>query len=83
MSAQLAHSAETPGQGKSSWPEFINTIPALSLIPATRRLEQKPRPTFGFIDPNFNQARGGDVTMLVADVVRLAQAQGHCLVVVG
>ena len=52
----------------------------LSFGPA-RRLEQKPRPALGFVDPHFNQARSGDITMLVTDVVRLAQTRCHRFVV--
>jgi hypothetical protein len=42
-------------------------------IPPTRCLVQEPRAALGFIDPNFDQARGGKVTMLIAHVVCLAK----------
>src|SRR5881398_2670968 len=53
------------------------------LIPAALYLGQKPGPAFGFIDPNFDQTWRSDVTMLVADVMCLAQTRGQRFVVVG
>jgi hypothetical protein len=50
-------------------------------IGQARRLEQKPRPALGFVDPNFDQARGSDIAVLVANVVRLAQTRCHRFVV--
>ena len=50
-------------------------------IAATAGLEQEPGAPLGFVDPDLDQARGGDVAVLVADVVRLAQARRERLVV--
>ena len=44
--------------------------------------EQEPRTSFRFIDPNFDQTRSSDVTMLIADVVRFAEPRGQRPVVV-
>src|SRR5882762_10789935 len=44
-------------------------------------LVQKPGTSLGFVDPDFDQAGGGDVSMFLAHVVRLAQTRGECLVV--
>src|SRR5437773_5115494 len=52
-------------------------------IHATRGFKEKPRSTLGFIDPNFDQTRGGNVAMLVAHVVSLTKARGQLFVVVG
>src|ERR1700730_2383001 len=52
-------------------------------LPAAFYLGQKPSATLGFIDPNFDQTRCGNVTMLVAHVVRLAQTRGQRFIVVG
>src|SRR6266481_8079076 len=54
-----------------------------SLLLAAFYLRQKPSAALGFIDPNFDQTRCGNVTMLVAHVVRLAQTGGQSLVVLG
>ena len=50
-------------------------------IAASTRLEQKPGAPLGLVDPNLNQARGGDVAMLLADVVGLAKTGRERLVV--
>ena len=50
-------------------------------ISLAARLEQEPGTPLGLVYPDFDQARGGDVTVLVADVVGLAQARGKRLVV--
>src|SRR5438094_8188536 len=47
----------------------------------TRCLEKEPGPSLGFVDPNFDQARGRNVAMFVAHVVRFAQARSQCFVV--
>src|SRR5262245_41101534 len=44
-------------------------------------LKQEPGSPLGFIDPDFDEAGGGDVAMLVADVVGLAQPRRQHLVV--
>src|SRR6267143_7035624 len=54
-----------------------------SLLLAAFYLRQKPSAALGFIDPNFDQARGSNVTMLVTHVVRLAQTRGQRFVVLG
>lgn len=38
---------------------------------ATTGLEKEPSASFRFIDPRLNQAGGGQITVLVADIVRL------------
>src|SRR5437588_13120792 len=53
------------------------------LVAAATRLKQEPGSAFGFIDPNFDQTRCGNVAMLVTDVVRLAQARSQRFVVLG
>ncbi len=50
-------------------------------IPLTRSLEKEPSPSLGFVDPNFDETRGGNVAMFVANVVRFAQAPSQCLIV--
>src|SRR6185437_826655 len=45
------------------------------------RLEQEPRTAFRLVDPDFDQAGGRDVAMLVAEAVRFSQARGELLVV--
>src|SRR5262245_11537279 len=40
---------------------------------AAGRFEQEPDAPFGLVDPDLNQARGRDIAVLVADVMRLAQ----------
>lgn len=45
-------------------------------IPSTACFEQEPGAPFGFVNPNFDQAGGGDVTLFFADIVGLAQARG-------
>src|ERR1700730_17600956 len=52
-------------------------------LPAAFYLGQKPSATLGFIDPNFDQTRCGNVTMLVTHVVHLAQTRGQRFVVLG
>ena len=44
-------------------------------------LEQEPGAPLDLVDPDFDVAGGGDVTMLVADVVHFTQPGGHRLVV--
>lgn len=51
-------------------------------VPLARGFEQEPRSTLGFIDPNFDEACGRNVTMFVTHVVRFAEARGHRFVVV-
>src|ERR1700730_5767884 len=43
-------------------------------------LVQKPGTSLGLVDPDFDQAGGGNVAMFVADVVRFAQTRGEFLV---
>ena len=51
-------------------------------VPWTRSLEEEPGAALGFIDPNFDETRSGDVAMFIANVVRLTQARGQGPVVV-
>src|SRR5438876_9464580 len=51
-------------------------------IPLTRSLEKKPSPSLGFVDPNFDETRGGNVAMFIANVVRFALAPSQCLIVI-
>ena len=44
-------------------------------------LEQKPGASLGLVDPHPDQARGGDVAMLLADVVGLPKTGRERLVV--
>src|SRR5204862_4066008 len=44
-------------------------------------LEQKPGTSLGLVDPDLDQAGGGDVAMFLADVVHFAQTRGELLVV--
>jgi hypothetical protein len=53
------------------------------LVPLACCLEKKPGSSLGFIDPNFDQARRGKVTMLVAHVMCFAKVCGQRFVVVG
>src|ERR1700754_893457 len=46
-------------------------------------LEQEPGPPLTLVDPVLDQARGCDIAMLVAELMRLAQEAGEALVVVG
>src|SRR5262249_2133966 len=50
------------------------------IAPSTR-LEQKPGAPFGLVDPKFDQARGSDVAMLLANVMGLTKTGSECLVV--
>src|ERR1700704_4945795 len=50
-------------------------------IPLAARFEQEPRTPLGFVDPDFDQAGGGNVTMLFAYVVGLTEARRKGLVV--
>ena len=45
-------------------------MPALGVA---ARLEQEPSAAFRLVDPALNQARAGDIAMLVAEAMRLAQ----------
>ncbi len=51
-------------------------------VPSTRSLEQEPRATLRFIDPNFDETCRRKITMFVADVVRFAEARCERFVVV-
>src|ERR1700704_2960392 len=53
---------------------FAGTALASSLV-------QKPGTSLGLVDPDFDQAGGGNVAMFFADVVRFAQTGGEFLVV--
>src|SRR5260221_12872883 len=51
-------------------------------VPAAARLEQVPGALLGLVDPDFDQAGGGNGAVLVNNVVNLAQTSGKRLVVV-
>jgi hypothetical protein len=53
---------------------------ARSIRPA-RCFVQEPGSALGFIDPNFDQARRGDVAVFLTYVVGLAETRGQGLVV--
>src|SRR6266436_240402 len=53
------------------------------LSPSPRCLKEEPRATFSLVDPNFNQACCGNVTMFVTNVMSFAQTRGQRFVVVG
>ena len=55
--------------------------PATLRCPGCGRLEQEPDPPLGLVDPVLEQAGGGDVAMLVAEIVGLLEV-GHQLLVV-
>jgi hypothetical protein len=63
------------------------TIPRLRVelmpgrIPSAARLVKEPHAPLGLIDPNFDEARGGDVVLLVAQIMHLAHASDQRLVV--
>ena len=48
----------------------------------TTCLVQEPGPAFSFVDPDLEQAGGGNVAMLFADIVDFTQARRQVLVVV-
>jgi hypothetical protein len=50
--------------------------------PRARRFEEKPGAPLGFVDPDLKQAGAGHIAMLVANVVRLAQARHQLSVIV-
>src|SRR5215469_12211135 len=50
-------------------------------IAPSARLEQKPGASLGLIDPQLDQARGGDVAMHLADVMDLTKTGRERLVV--
>ena len=62
-------------------------MPLWSLIYAPgwrtpRRFKKEPHPLFGLIDPVFQQARGRDVAMLVAEIVNLAHGADQLQIIV-
>ena len=60
-----------------SCPSWLMQLPrtngsgVLTLIRPACGLEKKPSPSLGFINPNFDQARGRDVAIFLTHVVRL------------
>lgn len=50
-------------------------------VRATTCLEEKPSPPRCLVDPLLNQARAGDVTLLIAKVVGLAQSRREGFIV--
>ena len=52
-----------------------------SALGAVKDFVKEPRPVFGFVDPVLDQAGGGNVFVLVTDVVSSAQVLDQLLVV--
>lgn len=48
---------------------------------ASAGFEEEPASAFSFVDPVLDEARGSDVAMLVANLMRLAQPHGQGLIV--
>ena len=69
---RLRNAPERNNYGRSNFAESISPAGCF---------EQEPRPAFSLVDPNFDQARGSDIAVLVANVVRLAQTRCHRFVV--
>src|SRR6185295_15164463 len=57
-------------------------LAAASILGAARRLEQEPDAPLRLVDPVLEEARGGDVAVLVANGVRLAHEGGEPHIVV-
>ena len=49
--------------------------------PRAAGFEKEPDATFGFVDPNFDQAGRGYIPMLVANLMRFAQPAGEITIV--
>lgn len=72
---------------EGSMPEsFISQIVDLyapgSLIRASGRLEEKPGPILGLVEPHFDQACRGDIPMSVAQLVCVAKPRGKAGIVI-
>jgi hypothetical protein len=50
-------------------------------ITSTAGFEQEPCAPLGFVDPDFDQARTGDIFVLLTDVVGFAQTRGESVAV--
>src|SRR5271170_781046 len=62
---------------------IADPYPSIILAPRiARRFEQEPGAAFGLVDPDFQQTRGSDVAVFVADAVDLAHSHDELLVVV-
>src|SRR5450755_1198019 len=57
-----------------------HAVSSARLDPAAR-FEQEPGPSLGFVDPDFEQARGRDVTVFLAQIVRFAHRCGELQIV--
>src|SRR5438270_10009879 len=62
---------------------YFARIVTFSCLATPPSFEEEPGSAFALIDPNFDQTGCGNITMLVAHVVRLAQSRGERLVVLG
>ena len=68
------------GRGSEPVVAVTNAMPLSSMpgrVTRPARLEQEPRPPLGLVNPDFDQARRGDVAVLIAQVVRFAEASGE------
>src|SRR5229473_7941112 len=64
-----------------AYAEALDRDDASGLI-CPRGLEQEPCTPLGLIDPDFQQARGSNIVVLVAQAMRLAQACRQLLIVI-
>jgi hypothetical protein len=53
------------------------------LVLATRNFREEPNAALGLVDPDFDEAGGGDIIMLSAELVRLAHEFDQLLIVGG
>src|SRR5207244_3293 len=64
------------------WTRYVGRLIAMWSSSSTAyRLGREPRAALGLVHPDLDQARAGDVPVLVADVVRCRQQAGQVLVV--
>src|SRR5579871_2210373 len=66
----------------SNWSVGRSSLSIAWLLPASAALEQEPDPPFCLIDPWFDQARRGNVSTFVAELMALAHAGDQLHVVV-
>src|ERR1035438_1495196 len=59
----------------------LNDVSMSSGIPTPARLEQEPGAPLRFVNPDLDEAGGGDVLMFFADAVGLAQTRRQGLIV--
>ena len=60
------------------WFIFVSVNSALGTV---KDFVEEPRPVFGFVDPVLDQAGGGNIFVLVADLMSSAQVLDQLLVV--